>query len=134
RLSRNVGIGITNPGSTDAVVTMALRDAAGTLTSTKTITVAARNQVAKFISEFFSDVPQVPVDFDGTLTVTSTMPVAIVALRFRGTKFSTIPITSLSASTVLPVVTAGVGGANGVLLPQFVTDGRWASETIVLNN
>ena len=134
RLSRNVGVGITNPGSTDAVVAMTLRNASGSVTSRKTITVAARQQVSRFISELFADVPQVPVDFDGTLTLTTNTPVAIVALRFRGTKFSTIPITSLSPSISLPEVTAGTGGSNGVLLPQFAADGLWASETIVLNN
>jgi len=134
RLSRNVGVAITNPGSTEAVVTMTLRRASGSLTSSKTITVAARQQVSRFISEFFADVPEVPRDFDGTLTLTSNTPVAVVALRFRGTKFSTIPITSLSPSVGLPEVTPGTGGSNGVLLPQFVADGRWASEMIVLNN
>ena len=134
RLSRNVGVGITNPGSTDADVTMILRDANGNLTSRKNVTVAAHQQVARFISELFADVPAVPVDFDGTLTLTSDTPVAIVALRFRGTKFSTIPITSLSPYIELPAVTLGTGGSNGVLLPQFAADGLWASETVVLNN
>ena len=134
RLSRNVGVAITNPGSTDAVVTMTLRRANGTVTSTKTITVSARQQVSRFISELFADVPEVPRDFDGTLTLTSNTPVAIVGLRFRGTKFSTIPITSLSPYIELPAVTLGTGGSNGVLLPQFAADGLWASETVVLNN
>jgi hypothetical protein len=132
RLSRNVGVGITNPGSTDAVVTMTLRRASGSVTSTKTITVAARQQVARFISDLFADVPEVPVDFDGTLTVTSNTPVAIIALR--GSRFSTIPITSLSPTASLPEVTPGTGGSNGVLLPQFVADYLWASEIVVLNN
>src|SRR5205085_10893764 len=119
RLSRNVGVGITNPGSTSAVVTMTLRAADGSQTSIKTVTVAARQQVARFISEFFADVPAVPVDFDGTLTLTSNTPVAIVALRFRGTRFSTIPVTSLSPAVELPDVRPGVGGSTAVLMPQF---------------
>lgn len=133
RLSRNVGVAITNPGSGDAVVTMTLRRASGSVTSSKTITVAARQQVARFISELFADVPEVPRDFDGTLTLTSNTPVAILALRFSGTSFSTIPITSLSPSVELPEVTPGTGGTNGVLLPQFAADGLWASEIVVVN-
>ena len=78
--------------------------------------------------------PEVPRDFDGTLTITSNTPVAIVGLRFRGTKFSTIPITSLSPAVDLPQVTPGAGGSAAVLLPQFAAEGRWASETVVLNN
>ena len=134
RLSRNVGVAITNPGSADAVVTMTLRRADGSMTSSKTITVAAHQQTSRFISELFADVPEVPRDFDGSLTLTSNTPVAIVGLRFRGAKFSTIPITSLSPSVDLPEVTPGTGGSNGVLLPQFVADGRWATETVVINN
>jgi len=136
RLSRNVGVAITNPGSTTAVVTMTLRRANGSLTSSKTLTVAAHQQVSRFISEFFADVPEVPRDFDGTLTVTSNTPVAIVGLRFRGTHFSTIPITSLSPPVDFPEVTPGTGspGSNAVLLPQFAAEGQWSSETVILNN
>jgi hypothetical protein len=136
RLSRNVGVAITNPGSGDAVVTMTLRRANGSVTSSKTITVAAHQQISRFISEFFADVPEVPRDFDGTLTLTSNTPVAIVGLRFRGTHFSTIPITSLSPPIDFPQVTPGTGGPgiNGALLPQFAANGLWASETVVLNN
>jgi hypothetical protein len=133
RLSRSVGVAITNPGSTDTVVTLTLRHTSGSFTSSKTVTVPARQQVSRFMSEYFSDVPEVLVDFDGSITVTSNTPVAVVALRFRGTRFSTLPITSLSPPIELPEVTQGVGGGDGVLLPQFAADGRWASETIVLN-
>jgi hypothetical protein len=134
RLSRNVGVAITNPGSGDAFVTMTLRSASGPVTSSKTVTVAAHKQISRFISELFADVPAVPVDFDGTLTVTSNTPVAILALRFNGKNFSTIPLTSLSPSVGLPEVTPGTGGQYGVLLPQFAANGLWASETVVLNN
>jgi len=134
RLSRNVGVAITNPESTDAVVTMTLRRASGEVTSSKTITIASRHQVSQFISELFADVPEVPVDFDGTLTITSDTPVAIVALRFQGANFSTIPISSLSPTRPLPVLAEGIGGRDAVLLPQFVADGGWASEIVVLNH
>ena len=66
RLSRNVGVAITNPGTGDAVVTLTLRRASGDVTSSKTITVPSRQQVSKFVSELFADVADVPVDFDGT--------------------------------------------------------------------
>ena len=134
RVSLSVGVAITNPGSTPAVVTMTLRDSGGNLTSSNIITVGARQQTAKFISEFFANVPNVPPNFEGTLTLTSDNPVGILALLFSGTTFSTIPITSLSPTVVLPQVTPSVGGSTGVLLPQFVADGRWASEIVVMNN
>ena len=136
RLSRNVGVAITNPGSGDAVVTMTLRRADGNVTSSKTIRIAAHQQVARYVSEFFADVPAAVQNFDGTLTLTSDTPVAVLALRFLGTTFSSIPITSLSPPIDFPEVTPGTGspGSNGVLLPVFVADALSASEIIVLNN
>ena len=134
RLSRNVGVGITNPQNTDAVVSLTLRRVDGSQVATKNISVGAHQQVARFVSEYFAEVAELPIDFDGTITLTSNTPVAVIALRFEGTKFTTIPITSLSPSITLPEVTPGTGGSNAVLLPQFVADGRWASETIILNN
>jgi hypothetical protein len=79
-------------------------------------------------------VPEVPRDFDGTLTLTSNTPVAIVGLYFQGTHFTSIPITSLSPLVPIPNVTPNVGGSSAVLLPQFAANGGWASEMVVLNN
>jgi len=72
RLSRNLGVAIVNPGGTAASMTMTLRRGGdGTISSVKTIKVGARRQVAKFISELFADVPELPLDFDGSLSITS---------------------------------------------------------------
>jgi len=134
RLSRNLGVAIVNPGGTAASMTMTLRRGGdGTISSVKTIKVGARRQVAKFISELFADVPELPLDFDGSLSITSDYPVAIVALRFRGTNFSTIPITSLSSPNLVPQLAAGVGGPDAVILPQFAAGGSWSSEIVISN-
>jgi ice-binding like protein/Big-like domain-containing protein len=134
RLSRNLGVAIVNPSGTAASMTMTLRRGGdGTISSVKTIKVGARQQVAKFISELFSDVPELALDFDGSLSITSDYPVAIMALRFRGTNFSTIPITSVSPSNLVPPVSAGVGGPDAVILPQFAAGGSWSSEIVISN-
>jgi hypothetical protein len=134
RLSRNLGLAVVNPGSTATNVTMTLRRGGdGTTSAVKVITVGARQQVSKFISELFSDVPEIPVDFDGSLAIASDTPVAMVALRFRGAVFSTIPITSLTGSTPVPQVAPGVGGAGAVILPQFAAGGGWSSEIVISN-
>lgn len=130
---RNTGVAITNPGSTDAVVVMTLRHADGSLTSTKAFAVAAKQQLSQFITQLFANVPEVSNDFSGTLTLTSNTPVAIMAMRFGATTFSTIPITSLSPSVALPQVTAATGGIYAMLMPQFAVNSLWVTETIVLN-
>lgn len=135
RLSDNVGVAITNPGSGAAVVTMTLRDTSGNVTSTKTITIAASQQVSRFVSEFFSDVAAAVGNFDGTLTLTSNIPVAVLALRYLGTTFSSIPITSLSPPINFPELTPGTGSpGNAVLLPQFAANALSSTEIVILNN
>jgi hypothetical protein len=134
RLSRNLGVAIVNPGSTPTAVTLTLRRGGdGTTSSVKVITVGARQQASRFVSELFSDVPEIPVDFDGSLVVTSTTPVAVVGLRFRGSVFSTIPIVSPTASTPVPQIAPGVRGGDSVILPQFASGGGWSSEIVISN-
>jgi hypothetical protein len=62
--------------------------------------------------------------------------VAVLALRFLGTTFSTIPITSLSPPINFPEVAPGTGspGTNAVLLPQFAANNLWSTEMVILNN
>lgn len=133
-LSRNLGIGIVNPGSTAASVTMTLRKDDGAVIGTpKTISVGAGNQTAQFITAVFADRPEVPNDLTGTVAITSTAPVSMVGLRFRGVNFSTIPITNLSPSTAVPTRGAGIGGSGAVVLPHFAAGGGWATELVFVN-
>ena len=134
RLSRNLGVAITNPGSTDAHITLTLRRADGTIAATKTTLVLADHQSSQFVTELFSTQPEVESDFNGTLRITSDVPVAIVGLRFRGHNFSTLPVTSLAPPTDVPVISAGVGGPGSVILPQFAAGGGWATEIVLVNS
>jgi hypothetical protein len=134
RLSRNLGVAIANPGSTDATVILTLRRDDGTSIGTKTIVVKAKNQTSQFVTQIFADQPSVPKDLTGTLNITSNVPVAIVGLRFRGENFSTIPATNLSAPTAVPVVSPGVGGTGAVILPHFASGGGWSAEIVLANS
>jgi len=134
RLSRDLGIAIVNPGATTANVTMALRRGSdGTVTGVRTIAVNSHQQVAQYISELFANVPDMPPDFDGSLSIASDNPVAIMGLRFRGATFSTIPITSLSNPIPMLQIATAVGGANAVILPQFAAGGGWSSKIVMSN-
>lgn len=133
RLTRNVGVAVVNPQSTSVSVTLTLRRDDGTPFATSiTLTVPAMSQVSKFVTELFTGLP---ADFIGTLTLTSPSPVGVVGLRFRGTNFSTIPITNVSPGGAVPSIATGVGGAGAVLLPQFAVGGTpaWASEIVLAN-
>jgi hypothetical protein len=133
RLSRNLGAAIVNPATTPLAVQLDLRNPEGSLLATRSITVPAGNQTASFVTELFSGVPSVPRDLTGTLTFTGNQPFAVVALRFRGDNFSTIPATVLNGPADVPANPGGFGGPGSIILAHFATGGGWGSE-IVLSN
>ena len=134
KLSRNLGIGITNPGTAAANVTFALFDDEGQSIGTpKTVAVEGMNQAAHFVTDIFKDQPEIPRDLTGTVRVTSDAPVGLVGLRFRGANFSSLPITNLSPSTTIPLREGGIGGSDAVLLSHFASGGGWATELVLLN-
>ncbi|MBZ5534614.1 MAG: hypothetical protein LAO31_01560 [Acidobacteriia bacterium] len=134
RLSRNLGIAITNPNTASANVNLMLIQADGTTLTTKVLVVPGKSQVSQFVTELFASMPQVQTDFSGTVRITSDIPVAVVGLRFRGHNFSTLPVTSLSARSDVPSISAGVGGPGSVILPQFAAGGGWATEIVLVNS
>ena len=138
RLSKNLGVAIVNPNSSNVNVALTLRKNDGAQLGTTTVTVPSHQQTSKFVTELFSSQSTVPSDVTGTLTITSAgssnLPVSVIGLRFRGSNFSTLPVTSLSGTTTpLPTIATGVGGAGAVLLPQFAAGGGWATELVLAN-
>ncbi len=134
RLSRNLGVAIANPQSADATVTFTLRNSSGTQAATKAVIVKSHNQSAQFVTQLFAGSLPAPGDFDGTLFISSSTPVAMVGLRFRGFNFSTVPVTVLSSTSALPTVATGIGGTGSLILPQFAFGGGWASEIVLSNS
>lgn len=138
RLGKNIGIAIINPNSSSVNVNLTLRKSDGTTLATGTMSVPSHQQVSQMVTDLFTNKSSIPSEIVGTLAIStgsSNLPVAAIGLRFRGTNFSTLPVTDLSgaAGQTLPVIAQGVGGAGAVLLPQFAAGGGWATE-IVLSN
>jgi hypothetical protein len=133
RLSRNLGVAMVNPNSTSVSVNLVLRREDGTQSSNTVVTLAAKEHSSRFITELFSG-QQLLSEVQGTIAITSSMPISVVGLRFRGINFSTMPVNNLGTPGAVPVISAGVGGANSVLLPQFVSGGGWVSQIVVGNN
>ncbi len=136
RLSKNLGVAIVNPNSSNVNVTLTLRKADGTSLGTTTVNVPSHEQKSKYVTELFTGT-SVPSDVTGTLAITSagssSLPVSVMGLRFRGANFSTLPVTNLSTTGPLPVISTGVGGAGAILLPQFAAGGGWATEVVLAN-
>jgi len=138
RLAKNLGVAIVNPNSSNVNVTMTLRKSDGTVVGTTTVNVPSHQQTSKFATELFANQPSVTSEVTGTLAITSggssSLPVSVIGLRFRGSNFSTLPVTNLSGNTgPLPTIAAGIGGPGAVLLPQFAAGGGWATELVLGN-
>ena len=131
RLGRDLGVAFTNPGNGEARITLMLRRDDGILQWTQMLFLQPRHQTSSFVSQLFAGL--IPAEFSGTLAISSTVPVAILGLRFRGRTFSTEPLINPVSSGTLPVISAGVGGANAILLAHFVSGGGWASEIVIVN-
>jgi len=141
-LGKNVGIAVANPSGAIATLTLTLRKSDGTQFSTATLTIPTRRQISKLLTELFpvpapgtfSTTVAVPSEFTGTMTMTSTVPVSLIGLKFRGETFSLIPLTDFSGATnLVPAISSGVGGLGAVILPQFVLRGGWSTEIEIVN-
>ena len=125
KFSKDLGLAIVNPGSTDGTVTFTLHDSDAVTIATNSITLKAGAQTAQFVRQLFPKEPSVQGEFNGTVAISSTVPVAMVGLRFRGPNFSTVPVTATGPVSGVP------GGA--VILPQFAEGRGWASEIVFIN-
>jgi phosphatidylserine/phosphatidylglycerophosphate/cardiolipin synthase-like enzyme len=88
------GVAIVNLGSATSSVSLTLRAADGTVQQTVPVSLGSLQQTARFVSELFTGVS----NFEGTMEITSTSPVASLALRQNvGGIFSTVPVSPQSA-------------------------------------
>lgn len=100
----DIGIAIVNPNASPAVVTFNLRDQQGATTAASTITIGARQQISRFVTEIFFGNPVFPQPLSGLLFISSNVPVAVMALAFNGPGFTALPVASqLSANNVFTV-------------------------------
>jgi hypothetical protein len=95
-------IAIANPSMGSGSVNLVLTNASGAIVLNSTIVLGPRGQFSRFLNEFF---PAQPDQFSTPLllTMSSEIPVALVAFNFRGNDFTWIPLTSLSFPTPVPV-------------------------------
>lgn len=141
RLERNLALAIANPNPGDATITFTLRRDDGTYLGARTFSMPPHTQFDKFITELIpieaaasSGGPLTPVkEYTGTLSIISNVPISVLGLRFRGSMFSTLPVTNYGTSSPLPSLSLEVGGPSAILLPQFATDGGWATQLVITN-
>jgi hypothetical protein len=124
--SVNTGLAIANPNNQPAMISYYFTDATGTDSHNGTLTIAANGQKAEFLND-----PSLNgvSNFQGTFTLSSNLPVAVIALRnFQNERsenlLSTLPVSDLSA----PVA------STTSVLPQFADGGGWTTQVILVNS
>jgi hypothetical protein len=123
--SVNTGLAIANPNSQQATISYYFTDAAGTDSHNGTLTIPANGHLAEFLND-----PSLNgvSNFQGSFTLSSNVPIAVIALRSflneRGeTLLSTLPVSDLSAAVA----------STTSVLPHFADGGGWTTQIILVN-
>ncbi|MGI8783522.1 MAG: hypothetical protein ACR2L2_07735 [Acidobacteriota bacterium] len=100
-IPENTGIAIANGQGADLDCRLVLRNAAGTIVAEKTVAIAFLRQVAKYVTEFF---PELPANFaSGSLTIEyPDIPYsfAVTALYTDGSRMWSAPVANLDTPNV----------------------------------
>jgi hypothetical protein len=139
------GIAISNPSAGSGGVRLILTDQAGAVVLATTVQLGPLGHFSGLLNEFFiNQAARFPTPL--LLTVSSEIPVALLAVNFRGEDFTSIPMTSLSSPTPVPPianrpflvpsvvpVTSTIGGGASLIFAQVVVGGGWSTEIAIGN-
>ena len=120
----NTGLAIANPNETDATVNFFFTNASGNFGG-GTTTIPARGQIARFLDQApFNSGGSV----NGTFTFTSSLPLAVIALRgFTNERgeflITTLPLADLSAPA----------SPGPLVFPHFADGGGWTTQVVLVN-
>ena len=120
----NTGLAIANPNNVAAILTFFFTTGSGNLGS-NTTTIPANGQLARFLDQApFNGV----APLSGTFSFTSSVPVAVVALRGLTNERAEFLITTLAvADLTAPASTAPI------VFPHFADGGGWTTQVVVVN-
>jgi hypothetical protein len=123
----NTGLALANPNPTAAVITFTIRDTDGNTIRTDTTTIEANRQLVSFINQApFSSGNGI----QGSFTFTSSIPVAMIALR----GFFNERTPSEFLMTTLPVVDLAAPVSSGTqVIPHFAAGGGWTTYLLLVN-
>ena len=127
----NTGLAIANPNDGPAFIQFYFTDTSGTRFAEGSFDLGAHEQTAKFLDQPpFNGSPSVL----GTLTFTSSLPVAVVALRGFTNVAGEFLMTTLPVAPLVgppsPFSTTPMGT---VYFPHFADGGGWATQVILVN-
>jgi virginiamycin B lyase len=118
------GLALANPNDVQASVSFYFTDEAGRASATRTASIAAGGQIAAFLdgAPFEGGSP-----LGGTLTFSSSVPIAAAALRGLTNERSEFLMTTL------PVVDSATLPDEGAVFPHFADGGGWTTQLVLVN-
>jgi hypothetical protein len=124
----NTGIAISNPNDADVTVTFNFNDSSlgyYNPVNFKTLTVPAKGQISRFLNELPYGLRGT---FTGTLEISATLPVGVIALRAYTNERSEFLVTTL------PVIDMSAGGSpNPSFLAHYAVEGGWKTDFVLVN-
>ncbi|HEV8129751.1 MAG TPA: SBBP repeat-containing protein [Acidobacteriota bacterium] len=120
----NTGVAIANPNDQQVVISYFFTDANGVDSGAGLFAINAHNQIAVFLNQPPFNGPS---SFNGTLTFTSDLPVAAIALRGFNNERSEFLITTL------PVADLSVTSSDAFIFTHFADGGGWITQAILVN-
>src|SRR6266850_99073 len=120
----NTGLAMANPNAQPATVSFFFTGPNGNFGNGIT-TIPANGQIAKFLNEApFNSGSSV----SGALTFTSSVPIAVVALRGLTNERGDFLVTTLPVSDLSAPAASGT-----IILPQFADGGGWTTQIVLVN-
>ena len=120
----NTGLAIANPNAQDATISFYFTDSDGHDFGQGTTTIPANSQIARFLNE-------TPYNggasITGSFTFTSSVPVAVVALRGFTNERSEFLITTQ------PVTELSNVSPKASVMPHFADGGGWTTQVVLVN-
>jgi len=120
----DTGFAVANPSGSTATVAFYFTDEAGTTTGSGSFSLPAHGQIAKFLDQAPFNAPH---PTKGTLTFTSDVPVAPIALRGYTNERGEFLVTTL------PMVDTSVTASVTSFFPHFPAGGGWSTEFHLIN-
>jgi photosystem II stability/assembly factor-like uncharacterized protein len=123
----NAGLAIANPNDSPVIINFYFTDADGNAAGSGSTTIGAHQQSAQFLDQSPYNVYSTTT-FQGTFSFTSSLPVAVVALRgFTNERGEFLMST-------LPVIDTSVPPNTGTLVAShFVDGGGWTTNVLLVN-
>jgi hypothetical protein len=121
----NTGLAMVNPNGGDAIVSFYFTDLNGANFGNGTTTIPAGGKITAFLN-------QAPFNggssLKGSFTFSSSIPIAVVALRGLTNERGDFLITTLPVADL-----SSPGASNTVVFPDFADGGGWATQIILVN-